>query len=210
MTNIVKSRDWAQLSRDFRIAKGLKQAAMAQDFLVNQSTVSRWESGRREPPAHVKSILLKEFNTSEPRQANALDAALIGIWDRAGQLCSLSCGLLAKLRGATGDRDLSRRSAAELLLHQPLLRRAFQLLRERGLFEGHLPNALLSSAPFWDRPRHQGTLTLALSPMRLGSETALLAACNYVPRQSGPRQPSLAIIAPDARDGLGIDHYSLA
>ena len=86
-------QDWAALCRDYRLRHGLKQEAMAQDFSVDQSTVSRWERGLREPAMHVKQAILNdqlargEIDADQPLQLLLeMSGTAVAAWDRRGIL----------------------------------------------------------------------------------------------------------------------------
>lgn|SRR5579864_7596927 len=66
--------EWAQRVVALRRNLGLPQAQFANEFAVKQSSVSRWESGRREPS--VENYI---------RMGNlADDASCLWFWERAG------------------------------------------------------------------------------------------------------------------------------
>lgn len=50
--------------KEFRVAHGIKQTDIAERFNVTQSTVSGWESGRREPDVETLSTLARMFDCS--------------------------------------------------------------------------------------------------------------------------------------------------
>ena len=50
--------------KELRLAHGIKQTDIAERFNVTQSTVSGWESGRREPDFDTLSTLAKMFGCS--------------------------------------------------------------------------------------------------------------------------------------------------
>lgn len=206
----LNTHDWAALSRAYRASRGLKQEAMAQDFFVTQSTISRWEAGEREPPAHVKAQLLDSQNAQTQSPSGLLNSAQLCAWDHRGRMHSLSSTLLTRMRNATKRPGLTNRSAARVLRGHTPLRRAFDLLRTSGVFDGRMTTAILRSAPFWDRPAHNGTLTLALSPMQMARGTMLLATCNYEPLQPGPDRPNLAVLDTAATQGVGLNYHMLA
>lgn len=51
-------RDWPSLLKGIRGARGLKQAALAQLLGIDQSRVSRWESGREVPSIGTQKTIL--------------------------------------------------------------------------------------------------------------------------------------------------------
>lgn len=61
--------DWAKIIRDYRMMRGIKQAAMADILGVDQATVSRWETGRQIPELRTQ-VLLRDMIYHEPHGDN--------------------------------------------------------------------------------------------------------------------------------------------
>lgn len=61
--------DWARLIRDFRLMRGIKQAAFAEFMGVDQATVSRWETGRQIPELGTQ-MRLRDLIHRQPESQN--------------------------------------------------------------------------------------------------------------------------------------------
>lgn len=90
---LLQGQDWAKLCRACRHRHGLKQEAMAQDFNVDQSTVSRWERGTREPSLPAKQAIL-----SEMLEQNGSAVAVRGRWPGPSLICQVGLPLGGGLR----------------------------------------------------------------------------------------------------------------
>lgn len=57
-----QDRDWPTILKGIRRARGLKQAALGELLGVDQSRVSRWESGKECPNIGAQKALLELMN----------------------------------------------------------------------------------------------------------------------------------------------------
>lgn len=182
-------QDWADLCRDFRLLKGLKQAAMAQDFNVDQSTISRWERGTREPSTAAKRIILNtliEAGQIGPGHSLHLlleqSGSVVALWDRDGVLRGCSRRFRTELARALGSMDPVGQHADTLLRGHPIMNRALQALGENGFFEGRVQLATFTFRPFLQASRKAlgGMVTATVFPMKLGGgETGLLCVYDH-------------------------------
>lgn len=182
-------QDWADLCRSFRLLKGLKQAAMAQDFNVDQSTVSRWERGTREPSTASKRIILNtliEAGKIGPEHSLYLlleqSGSVVALWDRHGALRGCSRRFRAELTNVLGAMEPVGQSADTLLGGHPIMNRALQALGENGFFEGRVQLATFTFRPFLQASRRAlgGMVTATVFPMHLGTaEIGLLCVYDH-------------------------------
>ncbi len=169
-------QDWAALCRRYRLHLGLKQEALAQDLRVDQSTVSRWERGLREPPHAIKQTILNTLIDSgavaPDRSLQMLldhSASAVALWYQAGVLRGLSRRFDRELRATLGDRPLIGRSADELLQGHPIMRAALAALSESGFFQGSVRMAHVTFRPLLHPGRKDlgGVVTGSIFPMPL-------------------------------------------
>lgn len=180
-----EGQDWAGLCRDYRLRHGLKQEAMAQDFRVDQSTVSRWERGTREPSMAAKQAILNDLAAAEQAApADPLQLLLeasgsaVALWDRDGVLRACSRRFRAEL--ACGGDEVIGRTAKDILGPTDIMERVLAALEPRGFFEGRIPMATISFTPFFnpDRRAAGGLVTATTVPFALpGGGTGML--CIY-------------------------------
>ncbi|MGB0661843.1 MAG: helix-turn-helix domain-containing protein [Mangrovicoccus sp.] len=181
--------DWAAECRDYRLVHGLKQEAMAQDFHVDQSTVSLWERGLREPPMHVKQTILNarlDAGQAKPDQAMQLllehSGSAVAVWDRSGHLRGCSARFAAELINGGASEPLENQSARDLLAGHDIVERALQILERSGFFEGQVALAVFSFPPFFQDRRRQagGMITASTLPLQLmGGEIAMMSIYDH-------------------------------
>ncbi|MBN9671438.1 helix-turn-helix domain-containing protein [Roseibium aggregatum] len=172
----VFGNDWAKLCQEYRLRRGLKQEAMAQDFNVDQSTVSRWERGEREPGMAVKLAILDALSSKRPERADqALQILLehsgsaVALWGADGTLLGLSRRLAREFAGFTGVQDPIGRTPAELFEDKGLMESVLQLFREIGFFEGIVSYAQIAHKPLANPNRVAvgGLTSASIFPVRL-------------------------------------------
>lgn len=182
-------QDWAALCREYRDRLGLKQEAMADDFNVDQSLISRWERGQREPSRLVKQAIQNEMlaaGQTGPDQSLQLlleqSGSAVAVWDRKGTLRGFSRRFEHELRCVIDFPELRHRHSSEILGGSTILNRALRILEEHGFFDGAVVLASFSFPPFLQSRRRQagGLVTASTFPIRLtGGETAMLCVYDH-------------------------------
>lgn len=196
---MLTQQDWASLCREYRATLGLKQEAMAQDFRVDQSTVSRWERGQREPPIAVKQIILNRLldkGMAGPDSSMQFlleqSGSAVAIWDRAGRLRGCSRRFERELRQKAGLNQLVLRSGTDLLAGSDILIRALTILEDKGFFDGALSLAVFTFPPFLQEQRVAagGRITASTFPLRTASgEIMMLCIYDHDTLASPPAEP---------------------
>lgn len=176
-----KGQDWAKLCRDYRERHGLKQEAMAQDFNVDQSAVSRWERGIREPSLQVKQAILEDVlrnRTLAPDQTMRLlmeqSGSAVALWQKDGTLLGASPRF---------EREaLSNDNGGSLLQDTQVLAHIMHILNEHGFFDGDVLLAVMKINPFLQPRRVEagGVIVVSMFPMHdVGDELAVLAVHDH-------------------------------
>ena len=176
-----QEQDWAALCRDYRLRHGLKQEAMAQDFHVDQSTVSRWERGLREPSMQVKQAILNDLvddgraGLDQSMQLLLeMSGSAVALWDRSGVLRGCTprferelarVVLRASYRDGAGSEILGQHGNA-------LLEGALSRFSDLGFFDGRLRLAVLRFAPVQRSERIEagGVITASSFPVQIGPD----------------------------------------
>ncbi|WP_068114031.1 helix-turn-helix domain-containing protein [Tropicimonas marinistellae] len=213
---LFKGQDWARLCRDYRERHGLKQEAMAQDFNVDQSSVSRWERGLREPSLRVKQAILNDMvdaGEAEPDLSVQLllehSGSAVAIWDRRGVLRGCSPRFARELAHVLGHSDarasLVGRHATDLLQGNEIVDRCLRVLDEREFFTGSVLAAVFSFPPFL-QPRRQdkgGLITASTFPIQLSNgELAMLSVLDHDVFGEAPERPDALMVSwVNRRDG---------
>lgn len=120
----------AQL-RSWRRLRGVKQAALADRLSVTQSTLSRWEAGRTEPP-DIKKSAIRDLLRARP--SGAQDFALRRLVETSGLAVHLVCDTTHELLAASRAREGQWRISASDLAGRSLWRfrtEAFELAEHR-------------------------------------------------------------------------------
>lgn len=176
-----KGQDWASLCRDYRERHGLKQEAMAQDFNVDQSAVSRWERGIREPSLLVKQAILDDVlrsRTLAPDQTMRLlleqSGSAVALWQKDGTLLGASRRF---------EREaLTDENGGSLLQNTHILRHIMSILEAHGFFAGEVLLAVLKMNPFLQPRRIEagGVIVVSLFPVHgITDELAVLAVHDH-------------------------------
>ncbi len=173
-----QEQDWAALCRDYRLRHGLKQEAMAQDFNVDQSTVSRWERGLREPSMQIKQTILNDLIDSRmagPDQSIQLllekSGSAVAIWDRHGVLRGCTPRFENELATVV-MRPSYRNVPGAKILGKPgtaLLQRVIAMADARGFFDGKVRMVVLTFAPVLENERRAlgGVVTVSAFPVQV-------------------------------------------
>ena len=135
---------WPSVIRHFRVSKGLKQAALADDLGVTQTMISRWEAGNADPSAKIRNRLFEMFWTMGslgPQESwmdrTRLHPSIIGVIDSQGRQIVASRGVLRSLdveRHEVEDRLFSDMYSGDLI-------EIFENLKREGFFEGRISSA---------------------------------------------------------------------
>ena len=203
---LIKGQDWAELCRAYRQRHGLKQEAMAQDFNVDQSSVSRWERGLREPSLPVKQAILNEMldaGQASPDHTMRLmleqSGSAVAVWERDGTLLGASPRFE---REALGGQD---GAAASILSKAGIVQHIMGLLNEHGFFDGDVMLAVLQMNPFLQEQRVEagGVLVVSMFPVRdaHGQIAALAVHDHDVFGEPLERDGELRMSLAGARDG---------
>lgn len=173
-----QGQDWAALCRDYRLRHGLKQEAMAQDFNVDQSTVSRWERGLREPSMQVRQAILNDLIDSGTVASDQslqmlleMSGSAVAIWDRHGVMRGCTPRFERELATVV-MRDTYRNVPGEEILGQygnALLDIVISLMGARGFFEGDVRMVVLTFAPVLQNVRQVagGVVTASTFPVQV-------------------------------------------
>lgn len=207
----MSNHDWAALSLEYRHRFGLKQEAAAQDFNVDQSTISRWERGERQPSLSAKHMILNaliDAGFSHPDRSMQFlleqSGSAVSVWDRNGRLRGYSARFEREMLETNTSGNLRGRSSRELLSGSDLVERAIALLERTGFFEGTVALAVFTFPPFLQKRRRQagGVVTSSTFPVRLvGGEIAMLSILDHDPLQVSPEDQTLTVTWLCAQDG---------
>lgn len=139
----------------WRMLNRVKQSALAADFGVAQTTVSRWEAGLLVP---VGDDALRIERLLSARPNSAADAALIRLVSGATTPTHLVCDLTHRLLAASPGRIAEWRLGMEELKGKSLwryatpgIRRGEERLERQGWFESFSPEITVISEEA-DRP----------------------------------------------------------
>ena len=183
----IKAIHWPSVIRHYRLSRGLKQMALAEDLGVTQTMVSRWEAGNAEPSARIQDRLFDMFwamGSTIPQDA-WLDRlrrhpAVIGVIDSRGCQIAASRGMLRSFR-------IERSEIEGRFLHEAFRGdcvKLFDRLSDSGFFEGrvasaesvdrlHMKRADGSSARFWAHGLHRPVFMKARQIFWLASGAAV-------------------------------------
>lgn len=197
----MESPNWSELCREYRRRLGLKQEAMAQDFGVDQSLVSRWERGTREPPLNVKRLihnaLIADGGAAIDQSLQmllSLSGSAVAIWDSDGVLHGTSPRFATEMREATGLEQVHGVSGHEFLRGHSIMDASLAVMREHGFFRGQISMVTARFAPFL-RPSRQalgGVVTTTIFPVQLGpGEPAMLCIYDHDVLGTPPQQPDI-------------------
>lgn len=206
--------DWAHLCKLYRERLGLKQEAMAQDFCVTQSTVSRWEAGRRLPGPHARQRILEEVGLTNANSTDALmrltldqGKSVVALWDREGYLRASSPRFHEELAKSSKHDDLIGRHADEIVENKGLMSITLKSLEESGFFEGKVPFATLVHAPAVNAGRVSlgGTVTATLLPKELASgEIGIFSAYEHDVMNPSPTEAQVFTTPPVSQATLSL------
>ena len=140
----VQTIHWPSVIRHYRLSKGLKQAALADDLGVTQTMVSRWESGAALPSRRIQDRVFDLYwasHASVPRQAwmdrIGRHPSLVSVIAADGRILRVSRGFLRSLeceRGQLEGRYLSDAFEGDFVtVHEALC--------ASGFFEGRVSSA---------------------------------------------------------------------
>ncbi|MCV6598153.1 MAG: helix-turn-helix transcriptional regulator [Mangrovicoccus sp.] len=173
---LIDARNWPELCREYRRRHGLKQEAMAQDFGVGQSLVSRWERGNREPPLSVKRAIQNDLieagsaglDLSLQMLLNQSSSA-VAIWDQKVILRGCSPRFERELRQTFDYDDLIGRSEKDFLQGHNLARKHIEILTACGFFQGKIAMATAQYKPILRKARSDlgGSITTSIFPVML-------------------------------------------
>ena len=207
---LIKGQDWAELCRAYRQRHGLKQAAMAQDFDVDQSQVSRWERGLREPSLRVKQAILNEMLDSGqagPDHTMRLmleqSGSAVAVWGGDGTLLGASPRF--EREALLGDDTAAGGPAHSLFSRLEIVRHIMDLLKQHGFFDGDVMLAVLRLNPFLQERRKSagGVLVVSMFPVRdaRGKIAALAVHDHDVFGEPLERNDAMLASFAGARDG---------
>lgn len=135
---------WPSVVRHYRLSKGLKQAALAQDLGVTQTMVSRWESGVAIPGERIQEDLFDLFwreqgAVSRTAWLNRVGRhpSVVAVVSATGRIDAASHGFLAAL-------DCRRHELEGRYIHEAFdgdLVDVFDTLALSGFFEGRVASA---------------------------------------------------------------------
>ena len=135
---------WPDLLRQYRHARNIKQAALAQDLGVTQAMVSRWESGGIRPGPRMQArirALVAETHLAAPlvdwRLFAASQPGIAAILDDRGCFETVSPGF--ERETGLAARTIVGRSVADLFAGD--LPQLFLLLTGAGFFDEKLESA---------------------------------------------------------------------
>jgi DNA-binding XRE family transcriptional regulator len=139
--------DWAKEIRAYREREGLLQEALAEALGVSQATVSRWESGRQRPDIEsqqlLRPLLWGGLVNAAAVVLHAVRSApsLSAVGDCEARLLAAS----PRFCSTTGWMpEPDARVPADLASHAPASWHVFNLIRERGMFEGKIASVAFS------------------------------------------------------------------
>ncbi len=212
---MARGQDWAALCRRYRNSRGLKQEAMATDFGVDQSTISRWESSRQEPNFRAKQAILAEFHEGVGLHPDVslrllLDesASPIAVWSRAGILLGVSPPWREEMLRHGNVDDPIGKHVDEIHDTQGLADRYFAFLEEKGFFEGKVALSTLRFRPFVnpDRAEFGGTTSFTSLPVVLPhSETGMLQLAGHDVLEEPPDEVEMAVVTWIDHRGVHVD-----
>jgi len=133
--------DWAKEIRAYREREGLLQEALAEALDVSQATVSRWESGRQRPDIEsqrtLRPLLWGGLVNASAVVLHAVRSApsLSAVGDCEARLLTAS-PRFCSMTGWVPQPD--SRVPADLASNAPASWHVFNLVRERGLFDGKI------------------------------------------------------------------------
>lgn len=133
--------DWAKEIRAYREREGLLQEALAEALGVSQATVSRWESGRQRPDIEsqqtLRPLLWGGLVNASALVLHAVRSApsLSAVGDCEARLLTAS-PRFCSVTGWMPQPDA--RVATDLAGSAPASWHVFNLVRERGLFDGKI------------------------------------------------------------------------
>lgn len=197
-------QDWAALCLEYRHRLGLKQEAMADDLRVDQSTISRWERGQREPSRSIKQTILNELmnaGAAKPDQTMQFmleqSGSVVAVWDRQGRLQGYSPRFERELRTVLDFDNLRNRHGTEILSGNDILDRALEILESNGFFEGAIALAIFTFPPFLQARRRKagGLVTASTFPLRLSNgDTAMLCIYDHDVLAPSPEDPDMLTV----------------
>ncbi|GAB4513713.1 MAG: helix-turn-helix transcriptional regulator [Roseibium sp.] len=113
--------------RRWRVLNRVKQDALAREFGVSQSRISRWESGVSRPEGrHLQKIA----RLLSARPETAADRALLDLVNRSGAPVHLVCDLSHRLLAISPARAREWHAPLSEFLGSPLWRFASEAIRE--------------------------------------------------------------------------------
>ena len=208
-------RNWADLCRAYRHKMGLKQEAFAQDFNVSQSTVSRWETGKRNPGRKAQARILEKLGAATPAFPPALGDPsvqslltmadpLVSVWDQQGRLRAASPRLMAEIASFSRVPDLIGAPADQITDDRGLVQWALAQLIPAGFFRGAVPAACVHVAPVGNPVRMAagGSLSITVTPVRVAAdEIGMLAQFEHDLWRPAPPTPVLQLMPDGGRCG---------
>lgn len=151
----MRGEDWARLCRMYREKFRLKQDAFAYDFNVTQSTVSRWEAGKRIPNESARKRILAALNencliSNEEMTSHFLrnSQMRIAVWDENGCMVSMSPRFAEELQSVVGHLKVQGKSADSLSENFGIMQFALRVFRRQRFFDCEIASATLRHKPF--------------------------------------------------------------
>jgi transcriptional regulator with XRE-family HTH domain len=130
--------------RRWRVLNRVKQEALAREFGVSQTRISRWESGISQPDESNRQKIIRLLRV---RPGNASDRALFDLVTHSAAPVHLVCDLTHRLLAMSGPRALEWHAPVSEFLNRPLWRFASESIRETerklpdlGWFEAEAPD----------------------------------------------------------------------
>lgn len=144
-TDVKSTRDtrihWPSLVRHYRVSKGFKQAALADELGVTQTMVSRWEAGLADPSARIQAKLFDRFwetNYAVSRDTWRIQLrrhpAAVAVFDPEGRFLAVSRGterLIGRPESALIGESVMSVFSGDLAM-------VFDDLCRAGFFEGRV------------------------------------------------------------------------
>lgn len=189
----------------------MKQEAIAQDFDVDQSTVSRWERGEREPSLQAKHTILNAlFDTgfAQPDQSMQFmleqSGSAVAVWDRHAKLRGFSRRFEEELLHASQKEVVHNRPAKEILAGSDIVDRTVAILGDHGFFDGAVSVAVFTFPPFL-QPRRRaagGMITSSIFPVLMGDgDIGMLTIMDHDTVAGQDKSSTLTITWLSSRDG---------